>query len=85
MKIAVIGHVDHGKSCMTSAIIEVMKNKGVEVVTIDPEYAQDRGITLSSIIKDEAISITNESRCLLFSPPMTRAERRKLERKNKKR
>ncbi len=79
-----MGHVDHGKSCMTSAIIEVLKNKGVEVVTVDEKECFDRGISHPFIVRDEAIKITNEMRCNLFTPPMSRAERRKSQRKNGK-
>jgi translation initiation factor 2 gamma subunit (eIF-2gamma) len=85
MKIAIIGHVDHGKSCLSSAIIEVLKNKSVEVVSVDEKECFDRGVSHPFIFRDEAINITNEMRCNLFTPPMSRAERRKLERKNKKR
>lgn len=82
MKIGIIGHVDHGKSYMTSAIIEVLKNKGVEVVTVDEKECFDRGISHPFIVRDEAIKITNEMRCHLFTPQMSRAERRKLKRKH---
>jgi translation elongation factor EF-Tu-like GTPase len=61
MKIAIIGHVDNGKSCMTSAITEILKNKGVEVVTVDEKECFDRGITLTSMVKDEALSINLSS------------------------
>jgi len=88
MKIGLIGHVDHGKSCITSAAIEVMKNKGIEVVIVDEKECFDRGITISNIAKDDnynpslALSIRNT---MPFNPPPTRAERRKLKRDARKR
>ena len=82
MKIGIIGHVDHGKSCMTSAALRLLEKHGAEIIQLDEKECFDRGITLSHVVKDEALSITNEMRCNIFTPPMSRAERRKIQRKN---
>jgi len=87
MKIGIIGHMDHGKSCTTRAVIEAMKEKGIEVIVVDDKSCFDRGITISNIVKDEALnpSLALSIRdCMPFTPPITRAQRRKLKRKNKK-
>lgn len=86
MKIGIIGHVDHGKSCLTSAIIKRLESQGAEVVQLDPDECHDRGIRLSSLIIDECkndLSIEISRLTPQFRPPLTRAERRRLNRKKK--
>lgn len=83
MKVGIVGYINNSKSLMASAIIEVLKNKGVEVVTIDEKECFYHGIHISKVFIDEAKSITPQMLELPFTPPLTRKERRKLKRKNK--
>jgi len=72
MIIGTIGHLDHGKTTVASAIEKVISE-------------QERGIIILDKKEPETFIITNPYNFeRIFSPPMTRKERRALERKNKK-
>lgn len=80
MKVGFIGHVDHGKTTLIQELIkavEVKTGEKIECVSIHENETD----FLKQPILEKAINYTNEMRCNLFTPPMSRAERRKLKRK----
>ena len=86
MKIAILDHIDHGKSVLSEAIIEHLKDTSsqVQIVQLDDKDCFDRGVIFTKAIKDDSMFIlNNEERLNMFVPPKTRAERRKEKRKNK--
>lgn len=84
MKVGIIGHVDHGKTTIIGALVKAVELKTGEQIEFVSMHEKEKQF-FTKPIREEAISITNEMRCNLFTPPMSREERRKLERKNKKR
>jgi len=84
MKVGIIGHVDHGKTTILGALVKAVELKTGEQIEIVNIHEKEKDF-FNQPIREKAISITNEMRCNLFTPPISRAERRKRERKNKKR
>jgi translation elongation factor EF-Tu-like GTPase len=83
MKVGIIGHIDPGKKTIIEALVKAVELKTGEQVEIVSVHANEKDFFNQPII-EKALSITNEMRCNLFTPPMTRAERRKSQRKNGK-
>lgn len=83
MKISKVAVIGHGSTCMSSAIAHVLKNKGIEVVSVDEIKGRDRGTNVDHLIIDDLIAKTESEILSLvpFRPPLTRRERRKLNRK----
>lgn len=82
--IGIVGCIDSSKDSFIEEVIRALEERGAEVVVIGAEEARDRGITILDTAREEAIKLTNIMRPLMFTPPLTRRERRKLNRKNKK-
>lgn len=81
--IRIVGCIDSGKDSFTEEAIRALEERGAEVVVIGAEEARDRGITILDIAREKAIELTNIMRPLMFTPPLTRRQRRKLNRKKK--
>jgi len=84
MKVAVIGHMEPAKTTLIEAMIKAVESKTGEQVEFVNVHANEKEF-FTQPIREKAISITNEMRCNLFTPPMSRAERRKSQRKNAQR
>lgn len=82
--IGIVGCIGSGKDGFTEEVIRALEERGAEVVVIGAEEARDRGITILDTAREKAIELINIMRPLIFTPPLTRRERRKLNRKNKK-
>jgi hypothetical protein len=85
MKVGIIGY---GPTLYgtTQAAIAAMEEKGIEVIHIGPEEVSERGIHMTHAVVDELKSIREIDPFMLqmpFQPPLTRRERRKLNRKKK--
>lgn len=86
MKVGIVGH-GPTLSAATQAVITALEEKGIEVIHISSEEAHDRGIQMNNVFMDDFKStpIYRAPRMLglPFQPPLTRRERRKLNRKKK--
>jgi len=86
MKIGTIGHIDHGKTTLTEAILRIREMDN-DIIVIDDE--KERGLTITeSIAQDNAMMITALKEYsgieeVVKSGRENRRERRKRERKNK--
>ena len=81
MKVGIIGHAESAKTTLIEALVKAVEQKTGEQVEFVNVHANEKDF-FSQPIREKAISITNEMRCNLFTPPMSRAERRKSQRKS---
>ncbi len=84
MKVAIMGHGGIGKTTLIEAMIKAVEMKTGEQIEVVNIHSKDSEFLNQMIERDRGISIINELRCNLFTPPMSRAERRKMNRKTKK-
>lgn len=85
-RIAVVGYMGLDKSCATQAVIDKWEARGVEAILLGVEEAKERGINISNVVTDDLKSMREIDPFMLqmpFTPPVTRRERRKLNRKKK--
>jgi len=71
-KILIVGHADHGKIALTH-VIEKSLSEPTKIESIQEQLEKERGI-----------KITNTHQHISFDTPLSRRERRKNARKNKK-
>lgn len=87
MKVGIIGHVDHGKTTLISAIERALE-KEAGIVVINSEE-KERGMTINESIKQDNTMMLHSLREAEFMDEIVktgrenRRERRKRERKNK--
>ena len=57
--IGTIGHVDHGKTTLTAAIMRVLSNRGVDIYIPEDEHKKREALLIEAlpIFKEEPVNI----------------------------
>lgn len=83
MKVGIIGGIGPAKTTLIEELVKAVEQKTGEQIEFVTVHANEKDF-FNQPIREKAISITKEMRCDLFTPPMSRAERRKRQRESGK-